>query len=123
MPTVKVELLVGRDKQTLVKIRDLVVDSVAESLQLLAENINIRLIEYEPHLFQMKLPYEILIEISMMVGRSKDTKRKLFQTIVNSLELKGLFEKNRVLIIVTEQPLENWGIRGGIPADEINFGH
>jgi len=122
MPTVKIELASGRDKDTLVKIRNLVMDSVVESLQLPANDRNIRIIEYAGDLFQMKPPYEVLIEISMFLGRTKGTKKKLYQTIVNSLEINGLFEKEKILITLNEQPVENWGVRGGIPADEIDLG-
>jgi len=122
MPTVKIELVIGRDKNTLIKIKKLVMDSVVESLQLPANDRNIRIIEYPAYLFQMRPPYEVLIEISMFLGRTKDTKKKLYQTIVNSLEKNGLIEKEKVLITLNEQPLENWGIRGGISADEIDLG-
>lgn len=70
----------------------------------------------------MKPPYEVLIEISMFLGRKKDTKKKLYQTIVNRLEINGLFEKRKVLITLNEQPLENWGICGGISAGETDLG-
>jgi phenylpyruvate tautomerase PptA (4-oxalocrotonate tautomerase family) len=122
MPTVKIELKKGRDKQTLLKIRDLVLDSVVESLKLPADDRNIRLIEYEPEFFQMKPPYEMLIEITMFSGRTKETKKRLYQTIVEKLDSNGLMNKNKVFIILNEQPAENWGIHGGIPADEIDLG-
>lgn len=122
MPIVKIELLIGKDIQTLIKIRDFVMDSVVEILQLPADDRNIRLIEYQPELFQMKPPYEILIEISLFTGRIKETKRKLFQTIVDRLESNVLIEKNKVFIVLNEQPSENWGVRGGIPADELDLG-
>lgn len=122
MPTVKIELQAGRDKQALIKIRDLVMDSVIEALQLPADDRNIRLIEYQPELFQMKQPYEILIGITLFAGRTKDTKRKLYQTIVDSLESNGVIAREKVFIILNEQIAENWAIRGGIPADEIDLG-
>jgi phenylpyruvate tautomerase PptA (4-oxalocrotonate tautomerase family) len=122
MPTVKVELLAGKDRSELIKIRNLVMDSVVEILQLPADDRNIRLIEYQPELFQMKSPYELLIEISLFAGRTKETKRNLFQTIVDRLEANGLMEKKKVFIVLNEQPAENWGVRGGIPADEIDLG-
>lgn len=122
MPTVKIELRMGIDIPTLIKIRDLVMDSVVEILKLPAIDRNVRLIEYQPHLFQMKPPYEILIEISMFAGRTKETKWALYKTIVDRLELNGLIEKEKVLITLNEQALENWGVRGGIPADEVDLG-
>jgi len=122
MPTVKIELLKGKDQQTLFQIRDIVMDSVVEALQLPADDRNIRILEYETGMFQMKPPYEILIEICMFVGRTKDTKRKLYQSIVNNLADKGLIQKEKVFITLNEQPMENWGVKGGIPADELNLG-
>ena len=97
-------------------------DSVVEILQLPADDRNVRLIEHQPELFQMKPPYEILIEISLFTGRTKETKRKLFQTIVDRLESNVLIDKNKVFIVLNEQPAENWGVRGGIPADELDLG-
>lgn len=122
MPTVKIELLKGKDIQSLIKIRDVVMDSVVESLQLPNDDRNIRIIEYQPELFQMKPPYEMLIEISMFVGRTKETKKRLYQSIVNNLEINSLIDKNKILITLNEQPLENWGGRGGISADEMALG-
>ncbi len=122
MPTVKIELLKGRAFDSLMKMKKLVMESVVETLKLPAKDQNIRLIEYQPGFFEMKPPYEILIEVSMFLGRSKDTKRNLYRTIVDKLETKGLIEKEKVLIILNEQALENWGVRGGFPADEIDLG-
>ena len=122
MPTVKIELAEGKDNQSLIKMRDLVMDAVVETLQLPANDRNIRIQEYKPELFQMKPPYEILIEISMFSGRTKETKKRLFQTIVQSLELNGICKKENVLITLNEQSMENWGVRGGIPSDELDLG-
>lgn len=41
-------------------------------------------------------------------------------TYVERLSLIGI-EKENVLIFLNEQPLENWGGRGGVPADEMNL--
>jgi hypothetical protein len=43
MPKVKIELVSGRDKYTLIKIRNVVMDSVVEPLQLPADDRHIRL--------------------------------------------------------------------------------
>jgi phenylpyruvate tautomerase PptA (4-oxalocrotonate tautomerase family) len=122
MPLVKIELATGRDMQTLITIRDLVTKAVIETLQLLPNDSNIRVMEYAPELFQMKPPYEILVEISMFSGRTKETKTKLYKTIVDNLDKNGIIEKEKVFILLNELPKENWGVRGGIPADEIELG-
>lgn len=123
MPTINIELQKGRDLQTLIKIRDLVMDSVAQVLQLPSDDRSIRLSEYQPEFFQMKPPYEILIEISMFIGRTKDTKKKLYQTIVTALESNLSIGRKKVLITINEKLRENWGVQGGIIADEIALGY
>jgi phenylpyruvate tautomerase PptA (4-oxalocrotonate tautomerase family) len=122
MPTVKIELATGKDHQSLIRMKDLVMEAMIESLQLPFNDRNIRIVEYAPGMFEMKPPYEILIEISMFSGRTKETKKKLFQAITANLEANGLAGKETVLITLNEQPLENWGVRGGVPADELDLG-
>jgi 4-oxalocrotonate tautomerase family enzyme len=121
VPVVKIELLKGKDKASLLQIRDEVMNAVVYSLQLPDNDRNVRILEYEQEYFIMKPPYEVLIEITMFEGRTKETKKKLYQTIVENLAQNGLMDKSKVFIILNEQPLENWGVRGGIPADEITL--
>jgi hypothetical protein len=61
MPTVKIELQIGRDKDTLIKLKEIVIDAVAEALQLPSNDRNIRLIDYQPDMFEMKEPYKVMI--------------------------------------------------------------
>jgi phenylpyruvate tautomerase PptA (4-oxalocrotonate tautomerase family) len=121
MPTVKIELREGIDIKTLVSLRDSVMNAVVESLQLPQDDRNIRIIEYKPDLFLLKAPNEILIEITMFSGRTKETKKNLYQNIVGKLSAESGIDKSKIFIILNEQPLLNWGVRGGIPADEIKL--
>lgn len=109
MPAVKVELLSGKDAQILLQLKDLVMDAVAEALQLPANDRNIRILEYPQGMFQMKPPYEIFVEILMFTGRSKETKKKIFSNIARNLESSGIIDKEKVLITLNEKPMENWG--------------
>jgi len=122
MPTVKIELAEGYDKDSLLKMKNIVMDAVVKSLRLLENDRNIRVIEYPRDLFDMKEPNKLLIEICMFSGRTDATKKLLFQTIVNDLHESKLINRNEILIILNEQPLPNWGVRGGIPANEIDLG-
>jgi phenylpyruvate tautomerase PptA (4-oxalocrotonate tautomerase family) len=122
MPITKIELKRGLEIASLIQIRDLVLDCITNALQLPADDRNIFITEYEPELFQMKLPYEILIEIIMFSGRTNDAKKKLYQSIVTALDSNNLLRKEQVFIIINEQPMENWGFRGGIPANEMDLG-
>ena len=57
----------------------------------------------------------------MFYGRSLETKKKLYQTLVKNLTELGI-PKDDIFILLQEQALENWGIRGGIPASEVDLG-
>jgi phenylpyruvate tautomerase PptA (4-oxalocrotonate tautomerase family) len=57
----------------------------------------------------------------MFSGRSMETKRTLFRTLVANLSEFGV-PANEIKIILIEVPAENWGLRGGLPASEINLG-
>ena len=122
MPLIKVEIAKGNNKEFLISLIDLIMNCVQEALKLLPDDRNIRLAEFEKGLFQMKQPYRLIIEISMFSGRSAETKKKMYQLIVSTLSDKLEIKKEEVFILVNEQPKENWGIRGGIPASEIDLG-
>ena len=63
----------------------------------------------------------VLVELSIFPGRSLDAKRQLYRAIVDGLgELK--IAPTDVRIVLHEIPMENWGIRGGIPASEVDLG-
>lgn len=60
------------------------------------------------------------VEITMFAGRSIEAKRSLYKTIVQNLAALGVPELE-IKIVLNEQPLENWGVRGGLPASEIEL--
>lgn len=62
-----------------------------------------------------------LIEMDVFPGRSIEAKRKLYQSIVHNLEFVGIHPMD-VLMVLKEIPLDNWGLRGGLPASEIDLG-
>jgi 4-oxalocrotonate tautomerase family enzyme len=122
MPLIKIDIEKGQNKDFLISLMQLTMDCAQEILKLPSDDRNIRLMEYDKGLFFMKPPYRLIIEISMFSGRTIDTKRKLYQLIVNTLNDKLGIDKNEVFILINEQPKENWGVRGGIPASEIDLG-
>src|SRR5215510_10965814 len=61
------------------------------------------------------------IEVVMFAGRSLDTKRALYKAIVKNLSEIGV-PATETRIILVEVPAENWGLRGGLPASEIDLG-
>ena len=122
MPLVNINIAKGRDKQFLNSLISITMDCVIDALKLPSNDRNIRLTEYEKNFFYLKPPYSMVIEISMFSGRTAETKKKLYQSIVSKLFDSLKIQKEEVFIIINEQPKENWGIRGGIPANEIDLG-
>ena len=62
-----------------------------------------------------------VIEIIAFKGRSYDAKKRLYSEIVKNLSLSPGIDCNDLLIVLNEQPLENWGI-GGKPAAKEDLG-
>ncbi len=62
-----------------------------------------------------------LVEIVAFQGRSFEAKKKLYTAIVENLARNPGIDENDVLIVLTEPPLENWGIKGGRPANEAGL--
>lgn len=65
--------------------------------------------------------YFTWIEIDCFVGRSIETKRKLYQQLIHHLAQLGI-PKDHVSILIRESQLENWGIRGGKAASDVDLG-
>jgi phenylpyruvate tautomerase PptA (4-oxalocrotonate tautomerase family) len=61
------------------------------------------------------------VEITLFSGRSMEAKRALYKKIVANLAELGVPE-TEVKTILIEVPLENWGLRGGCPASELDLG-
>lgn len=86
---------------------------------------NQRIIEIEKENFEFppnKTEDFLLIEITAFKGRSYEAKKMLYQSIVDHLEQKLGIPRTDIMIVVHEPPLENWGIAGGKPANEVDLG-
>jgi len=124
MPLVKVSLLKGKSKEEKKALSDAIHAALMEAFRIPENDRNQRIFEFEPENFDVpegKTLNYTLIEITAFPGRSLDAKRKLYQTIVKNLNKLDI-QPNDLLIVLKEPPLDNWGVRGGIPASEIDLG-
>jgi phenylpyruvate tautomerase PptA (4-oxalocrotonate tautomerase family) len=124
MPLVKVSLLKGKSKEEKEALLDAVHAALIEAFKIPENDRNQRIFEFEPENFDIpegKTSNFTLIEMDVFPGRSLDAKRKLYQTIVQNLK-ELVIQSNDILIILNEPPLDNWGVRGGIPASTIDLG-
>ena len=122
MPFVQIDIQKGYDKKTVVKIKETIMDSVQETLQIPHDDRNVLITEHDRDFFTMKPPYEVFIEIKMLAGRTYETKKQMYALIVKTLHEKFGIAVENVLIMLNEQPGENLAGRGGIPVSELNLG-
>lgn len=86
----------------------------------------VRLVAYEPHRFicspRLDQPERYtVITVTAFAGRSLGAKRNLYRSIVERLAQLEI-PPSHIKIILNEVPQENWGLRGGQPASEIDLG-
>ena len=124
MPIVKVSLLKGKSKEEKKALSDAIHASLIKAFKIPEGDRIQRIFEFEPENFDIpegKTSNYTLIEIVAFPGRSLDAKRKLYQTIVQNLKELEI-QPSDLLIVLKEPPLDNWGVRGGSPASEIDLG-
>jgi phenylpyruvate tautomerase PptA (4-oxalocrotonate tautomerase family) len=85
-----------------------------------------RLQVHEPHRFAhpptlAEPEYATLVSVDCFAGRSVEAKRRLYGEIVDRLEPLGI-PRDHVSITLRESPTENWGIRGGQAACDVDLG-
>ena len=124
MPLVKIEARKNWSASKKKEIMEAVHSALRDALKILADDRNIRFHAYPPEDFEVppsKTENYILVEISQFSGRTLQAKKELYQGIVKNLGQQGISATD-VFIVLHEVPLDNWGIRGGLPASEVNLG-
>ncbi|MFI8011880.1 tautomerase family protein [Acinetobacter sp. ABJ_C4_1] len=127
MPSVLIEVRQQYDIEVEIRIMEGVHAALRDAFQILPHDRNVRLIVHEPHRFQCppnkeKPEFYTLISIDGFAGRSLDAKRKLYKNIVNNLETLGI-PIDHVKIMLREITAENFGIRGGQAACDVDLGY
>ena len=98
--------------------------AMIEALKIPRTDKTIRLIVHEPHRFTAppgKTDRYTLVDIDLFSGRSLAAKKALYQAIVRNLAKFGI-PADQIRILLRESPAENWGVRGGVPASEVDLG-
>ena len=126
MPSVLIETRQEYAREIEVGIMEAVHSALRESFKIMPHDRNVRLLVHEPHRFECPPDMEkpecyTHISIDCFAGRSLEAKRNLYRAIVNNLEPFGI-PKNHVKIMLREITAENWGIRGGQAACDVDLG-
>ena len=105
---------------------DAVHESLVSAFRIPQEDRHVRLIEYLPHRLlrgtgEPRADHYTRVTIDCFAGRSIDAKRALYREIVARLATLGVPPED-VSILLRESPIENWGIRGGAAACDLDLG-
>jgi phenylpyruvate tautomerase PptA (4-oxalocrotonate tautomerase family) len=122
MPLVHVHLRAGRAAPQRQAILDALHAAFVEALKIPQKDRNQLVHEYAPEHFEAGYgPEAVFVEATVFPGRSIDAKRRLYRLIVDGLAAAGV-ARDQVLIVLHEPPMENWGIRGGQAATDVQLG-
>ncbi len=124
MPIVKIETRKHWPPEQVQAIMEAIYLVQREALKVPEHDRQVRYVEHRPEHFHAppgKTENYTLVEITLFAGRSLDAKRALYQGIVKRLGAIGIAAED-IVIVLREVPLDNWGIRGGIPASEVDLG-
>ena len=125
MPYVKIAMRTGRSPAYKKAVLDGVHAALVEAFLIPDSDRHQSLQEFDPDCFDIppgNSDQAVVIEIAAFQGRSVEARKKLYAAIVRNLHTSPGIPKDDVLIILQESPTENWGVRGGRPANEVSLG-
>ena len=126
MPSVLIEIRKTCAPEHETALMEAVHAALVSAFRILPTDRNVRLVVHEPHRFvcppHLAQP-ELYTHVSIdaFAGRSLDAKRALYRGMVDNLGALGIPE-DHVKILLRELPRENWGIRGGQAAIDVELG-
>lgn len=126
MPSVLIEVRRHYPPETEQGIMDAVHAAIRDSFHIKPSDRIVRLVVHEPHRFACPSDREqpecfTLISIDCFAGRSLEAKRNLYRAIITNLQAFGI-PGDHILIVLREMARENWGIRGGQAACDVDLG-
>jgi phenylpyruvate tautomerase PptA (4-oxalocrotonate tautomerase family) len=124
MPLVRIEILSGRSSSEKKRLLQAVHRALVEAFAIPEDDRTQRLVEHDRDNFEIppgRSERYTLVEITAFAGRSIPAKRALYKSIVRNLAEVAV-PPDDVIIVLHEPPLENWGIRGGSSADQVDLG-
>jgi len=125
MPFVKISLLQGRSPEYKHAIFEGVHAALVEAFRIPDSDRHQQIYELDEENFEKpaaKSDRFTVIEIIAFQGRSLEAKRKLYAAIVQNLGRTPGIAGDDILIILHESPKENWCVREGKPASDVDLG-
>lgn len=124
MPLVKVEIIAGKSSQYKKSLMDGIHQALVNTIKIPDHDRRQRLYELPAECFEHggRSDSYTIIEVTMFKGRSAEAKKSFYREVVDFLTANPGIPSNDITIVINDPPLENWGIRGGKPASEVDLG-
>jgi phenylpyruvate tautomerase PptA (4-oxalocrotonate tautomerase family) len=126
MPSTTIEVRTRYSQEQEVALVDAVHDALVLAFKIPEHDKNVRLVVHEPHRFacppnRSRPEAYTIVTVCAFPGRSLDAKRLLYRSIVERFSELGI-PPDHVMIVLHEVPREDWGIRGGQAASDVELG-
>jgi phenylpyruvate tautomerase PptA (4-oxalocrotonate tautomerase family) len=126
MPSCQVEVRRRYTPAEELAIIDAVHGALVAAFRIPPQDRTVRLVVHEPHRFacspRLTQPESFtLVTVDCFTGRSLEAKRNLYREVVDRLAVLGV-PGDHVTITLRESGAENWGIRGGQAACDLDLG-
>jgi phenylpyruvate tautomerase PptA (4-oxalocrotonate tautomerase family) len=122
MPLIKIHMRDGKPKEHKRTVLDGVHAALVSVFKIPANDRIILLSEYDAEHFDGRDENFTIVEILAYSGRTKDMKRDLFKKIVENVCKGTKLVPTDIFIVLNDIPKDNWGIRGGLMASELDLG-
>lgn len=124
MPVVTITIRTGRTIEEKKTLMNAVHAAMRDAFKIPEGDRSQRLIELPIECFDIcegQSEKFVLVEIDAFAGRSIDAKRTLYRTMGKKLEALGI-PLTDFTVLIRGHALENWGIRGGQAASDVDLG-
>jgi phenylpyruvate tautomerase PptA (4-oxalocrotonate tautomerase family) len=126
MPHAVVEVRRPYSEAEEVAIIDAIHGALIAAFRIPPQDKHVRLVAHQPHRFAVPPTLTepdlfTLVSIDCFSGRTVQAKRNLYAEIVDRLEVLGI-PRDHVSVTLRESDAENWGIRGGRAACDVDLG-
>jgi 4-oxalocrotonate tautomerase family enzyme len=122
VPLIKIHTQKGKTKKVRQAIMDGVHKALVSAFKIPVNDRTILLSEYDAEHFDGRDENFTIVEIIAFSGRTKEAKKELYKKIVENVSKSTDLQPTDLFIIVQDVPKDNWGIRGGQMASEVDLG-
>jgi 4-oxalocrotonate tautomerase family enzyme len=122
MPLIKIHMRDGKGKEHKKAVLDGVHKALVSAFKIPVNDRTMLLSEYDTEHFDGRDENFTIVEIMAFSGRTKDAKKELYRKIVENVCKGTKLAAADIFIIINDIPKDNWGIRGGLMASEVDLG-